>query len=214
MRIAILGGTFDPIHLGHIKPALEVKHQLELDQVWLMPNNIPPHKQRTNVDTQHRLTMVEQVCQQYSQLQLCDIELTCDTPSYTAKTLALLSQRYPQHQFYFIMGMDSFIQLQSWYQYQEIFTQCHIILCQRPGWTLANSSPMHALLNQYGINAKEFLNTLSTQPQCGRVITVDINLQDISSTDIRQRLLQQQDTSHLLAPCTAKYIQQHHLYLD
>jgi len=142
MRIGILGGTFDPIHLGHINPALDVKQQLHLDQIWLMPNHIPPHKNTTVVSTHHRLEMVKLVCQQYPEFKLCDIEINRDTPSYSVTTLTLLTQQYPDDEFFFIMGMDSFVQLPLWYQWQSLFNLCHIALCQRPGWAMDTNSEM------------------------------------------------------------------------
>ncbi|MCW3172955.1 nicotinate-nucleotide adenylyltransferase [Shewanella subflava] len=217
MRIGILGGTFDPIHLGHIRPALEIKQQLQLDEVWLMPNHIPPHKQSTNVDSQHRLAMVEQICQQYNELKLCDIEIKRHLPSYTVVTLQQLQQAYPQHQFYFIMGMDSFIGLPSWHLWQQLFALCHIVLCQRPGWQLDVAHPMHTILQQKAISCSAHIAKLPTtdhQPTTGAIIPVDINLQDISSTVVRKKLQRHEDVSGLIAPCTETYIQQHQLYLS
>ncbi|QIR15472.1 nicotinate-nucleotide adenylyltransferase [Shewanella aestuarii] len=214
MHIGILGGTFDPIHFGHIKPALEIKQKLLLDEVWLMPNHIPPHKQSTNITTQHRLKMVQDVCLQYPQLQLCDIEINRDTPSYTVVTLQQLKQAYPQASFYFIMGMDSFINLPSWHLWQQLFELCHIVLCQRPGWTLPPDSPMQQVLNQRATTIAQLIDNKNNTSQNthGDIIPVDICLQNISSTEIRQKVQSNQDISKLLAPCTINYIQQHHLY--
>lgn len=214
MRIGILGGTFDPIHFGHIKPALEIKQQLLLDQVWLMPNHIPPHKAGTKITTEHRLKMVQDVCQQYDQLQLCDIEIKRDTPSYTVVTLQQLKQAYPQASFYFIMGMDSFIDLPKWHSWQQLFELCHIVLCPRPGWTLDPNSPMQQVFSKRATTITQSLDNRNniSENTYGDIISVDICLQNISSTEIRQKLQSNQDISQLLAPCTINYIQQHHLY--
>jgi nicotinate-nucleotide adenylyltransferase len=216
MRIGILGGTFDPIHLGHIRPALEIKTQLQLDEVWLMPNHVPPHKQSTNVDSQHRVAMVEQVCLQYSELKLCDIEIKRHTPSYTVVTLQQLTQTYPQHQFYFIMGMDSFINLPSWHLWQQLFELCHIVLCKRPGWHLETSHPMQKVLNKKAISRATHLaqsQVSQSHSTFGSIIPVEINLQDISSTQVRKKLQSNEDVSTLIEPCTEDYIEQHQLYL-
>lgn len=220
LKIGLLGGTFDPIHFGHIKPALEVKHQLNLDKVWLMPNHIPPHKQTTQVSSQHRLAMVELISQQYDEFEVCDIEIKRDTPSYSATTLQLLTAQYPQHQFYFIMGTDSFIQFQSWYQWQTIFSLCHLVVCQRPGWQLDPKSPMAELLTR---NA-----TASADAKTGKIFPIDVTLQDISSTQIRQMFKHSDDIDsiapHNLQSVSAaeidkmlpfvikQYIYEHHLY--
>ncbi len=220
MKIGLLGGTFDPIHFGHIKPAIEVQQQLGLDKIWLMPNHIPPHKQTTQVSSQHRLAMARLVCQQYDHFEVCDIEINRDTLSYSATTLELLTQQYPQHQFYFIMGTDSFINLPSWYQWQSIFNLCHLVVCQRPGWQLDKNSPMADLLIQ---NAK-----VPALAKTGKIFPVDVSLQDISSTEIRHFLknvpFEQQKTTHntkvfvnteianMLPFVIQQYICEHHLY--
>ncbi|MCL1113830.1 nicotinate-nucleotide adenylyltransferase [Shewanella basaltis] len=207
MRIGILGGTFDPIHLGHINPALDVKQQLNLDQVWLMPNHIPPHKNTTMVSSLHRLEMVKLVCEHYPEFQLCDIEINRDTTSYSVTTLTLLTQQYPQYEFFFIMGMDSFIQLPLWYQWQSLFSLCHIALCQRPGWTIDTHSEMakQLLLRQAYVSDND-------QSKHGKIYRIDSQLIDISSTEIRQRLHQHTDTQSVLHPSTRAYIEQHQLY--
>ncbi|WP_434931312.1 nicotinate-nucleotide adenylyltransferase [Shewanella sp. HL-SH5] len=216
MRIGILGGTFDPIHLGHIRPALEVKQQLHLDKVWLMPNHIPPHKQSTNVSSKHRLAMVEDVCQQFSDLEVCDIEINRDSPSYTVVSLQNLQHTYPQHQFYFIMGMDSFLHLPSWHLWQTLFNHCHIVLCQRPGWQLDTCNSMQQVLDSKSINHVDYVQQLTshqTPPTHGAVIPVAIALQNISSTDVRHKLHNNQPVNELIMPSTLSYIQQHKLYL-
>ncbi|WP_282111103.1 nicotinate-nucleotide adenylyltransferase [Shewanella algicola] len=210
MRIGILGGTFDPIHLGHINPALDVKQQLNLDQVWLMPNHIPPHKNSTMVSSYHRLEMVKLVCQQYPQFELCDIEIDRDTPSYSVTTLTLLTQQYPEHEFFFIMGMDSFIQLPLWHRWHSLFSLCHIALCQRPGWTMDAQSEMAKQLLFRHAQASEL--TLKNHATHGKIFSVNSQLVNISSTEIRQQLAQNTDTSKVLLPSTRQYIDQHQLY--
>jgi nicotinate-nucleotide adenylyltransferase len=210
MRIGILGGTFDPIHLGHINPALEVKQQLNLDQIWLMPNHISPLKNTTVVSNHHRLEMVKLVCQQYSEFELCDIEINRNTPSYSVTTLTLLSQQYPDDEFFFIMGMDSFIQLPLWYQWQSLFTLCHIALCQRPGWTVDYRSEMtkQLLLRQTDVNYLDSPNHVKH----GKIFRINSKLIDISSTEIRQKLTQDFELSKVLTQSTFDYILQHQLY--
>jgi nicotinate-nucleotide adenylyltransferase len=210
MRIGILGGTFDPIHLGHINPALDVKQQLNLDQIWLMPNHISPLKNTTVVSSHHRLEMVKLICQQYPEFELCDIEINRNTPSYSATTLSLLRQQHPKDEFFFIMGMDSFIQLPLWYQWQSLFTLCHIALCQRPGWAMDTHSEMtkQLLLRQA---AASYLDSPSHATH-GKIFCINSQLVDISSTEIRQRLAENIDISAVLLQTTTDYIRQHKLY--
>lgn len=207
MRIGILGGTFDPIHFGHIRPALAIKQQLGLDKIWLMPNKTPPHKNSTQTSALHRQAMVERVCQQYPDFELCDIELTLTGPSYTSNTLNLLRQLYPQHQFLFIMGMDSFVNLPKWHQWQQLFELTNLIICQRPGWQLTSENPM---LNELCLRKANIRQLSSTD--VGKIIPVDIQLEHISSTQIRQAIITNLQVSTLLPDNVLSYIQQHHLY--
>lgn len=212
MRIGILGGTFDPIHYGHIRPAMEVKASLKLDKILLMPNHIPPHKNTTHSTTAQRLEMVAQVCEALTGFELCDIEAKRDSPSYTVVTLKQLSQLYPDDELFFIMGMDSFIQLQSWHKWQQLFEFANLVVCQRPGWHLAAESPM-----QHELSARHTsIDTLSisSHPQHGRIFTVDISPQNISSTQIRSQLALGEIPRDALLPATLNYIQKQRLYFS
>ncbi|ABE54084.1 nicotinate-nucleotide adenylyltransferase [Shewanella denitrificans OS217] len=215
MRIGILGGTFDPIHYGHIRPALEVKNALNLDSIWLMPNHIPPHKAGPKTGTAHRLAMVQLVCSQHNEFELCDIEINRDTPSFTVTSLQQLTQAYPEHEFYFIMGMDSFIQLDRWYQWQTLFELCHIVVCQRPGWQLEYTSPM-ATLMQIKVQQQAIKGNSIKETKVGSIFPVNITAQDISSTEIRAQISAQSMNNQALSPLLPAniidYIKQHQLY--
>ncbi|QYJ96829.1 nicotinate-nucleotide adenylyltransferase [Shewanella alkalitolerans] len=212
MKIGILGGTFDPIHYGHIKPLLEVQAALGLDEVWLMPNHIPPHKDGTNTSTQHRLAMAQLVCQQYPQLKLCDIEANRDQPSYSVETLKHLRQTHGQDQLVFIMGMDSFVGLPSWYHWRQLFDLCHIAVCQRPGWTLADDSEMAALLNTRRADKAGLDKAAESDCYAGLIFPVTIIPQPYSSTEIRRQLAQNQLAPDAMPQAIADYIAAHQLY--
>lgn len=209
MKIGILGGTFDPIHFGHIRPAQEIKQQLNLDEVWLMPNHIPPHKSGTHVSSEDRLAMTQLVCEQLPHFKLCDIEAKRDTPSYSAMTLAQLRKIHPQHEFYFIMGMDSFLSFTRWHKWQQLLQLCHLVVCKRPGWHLAPHDPMQSVL-------KPRLHDITkpTAEPFGRILMVDITEQDISSTRVRQQLMQGMMPSAELPASIQDYIQHNRLYRD
>lgn len=214
MRIGILGGTFDPIHYGHIRPAMEVKLALGLDKILLMPNHIPPHKQQPHSTTAQRLDMVADVCTKLDNFELCDIEAKRNSPSYTVVTLEQLRKQYPHDELFFIMGMDSFIHLQSWHKWQQLFEYSNLVVCQRPGWQLASGHPMQQVLSE----RYEAIDALkkTTQPQSpllGRIFTVDITAQDISSTQIRSQLSQGEIPQDALMPTTLNYIKKQRLYL-
>ena len=206
-RIGLLGGTFDPIHFGHINPALTACKSLNLDKVWLMPNHIPPHKASTSASSEHRLAMVKQICLQYPQFEVCDIEIKRDTPSYSVTTLELLNRMHPDDEFYFIMGMDSFVQMPTWFEWQKLFTLCNIVLCQRPGWQLDQNSAMAAELTARQVN-----HTDNSYHKAGDIILLESELINISSTEIRQSLLSEKCLNNLLPTAIIEYIHQHKLY--
>ncbi|WP_394204623.1 nicotinate-nucleotide adenylyltransferase [Shewanella waksmanii] len=207
MKIGILGGTFDPIHFGHIRPALAVLAQLNLDKIWLMPNHIPPHKTGTHTTTQQRMEMVELVAQQYPQLALCDIEAQRSTPSYSAETLAQLAKQYPQHTFVFIMGTDSFVNLDKWYQWQSLFDHCHIAVCERQGWQLSADSIMAKELKQRQILAEQLQHQHN-----GGIIIANVDKQPYSSTWVREKLAKNQSITQAVPADVIDYIKLHHLY--
>ncbi|AVI66812.1 nicotinic acid mononucleotide adenylyltransferase [Shewanella sp. WE21] len=215
MRIGILGGTFDPIHYGHIRPAIEVKQALALDKILLMPNHIPPHKQQPNLTTTQRLKMVADVCQQLDGFALCDIEAKRDTPSYTVVTLEQLKSLHPEDELFFIMGMDSFIQLKSWHEWQRLFDFAHLVVCQRPGWQLDAEHPMQQILTARSQAPQGTVEgcTSSLHKNCGQIFPVAITPQDISSTLIREQLAKGEIPADLLMPVTLDYIQNQRLYL-
>ena len=206
-RIGILGGTFDPIHYGHIRPALEVKQALKLDKIWLMPNHIPPHKHRAVTSSEHRLNMVKLVCDEYSDFELCDIEIQRDTPSYTVTTLQALAQRYPDIHFTFLMGMDSLLSLTKWYQWQKLFQHCDIAVSHRPGYQMPSRCEVAAIYQQHLANVDQ-----ATQARKGRIFDIEIQPQNISSTDIRQAMNSKQSNNVVMLDSVAAYIDQHELY--
>ncbi|MGB0893286.1 MAG: nicotinate (nicotinamide) nucleotide adenylyltransferase [Parashewanella sp.] len=206
MRIGILGGTFDPIHFGHIRPALEVKQALNLDKVWLMPNHIPPHKQGISA-VKHRLTMVKQVCDKYHEFELCDIEVSRDTPSYSANTLDELTKRYPTYHFVFIMGTDSLLSLPTWYQYQKLFDLCDIAVTRRPDYSATTCDELqtrYALPEQF------------SHARNGRIFHINVTPQPFSSTEVRQNMSESVSKNNLISsallPETEAYIKQFELY--
>ncbi|MCL2912610.1 nicotinate-nucleotide adenylyltransferase [Shewanella corallii] len=207
--IGLLGGTFDPIHYGHLKPALEAHKQLGLDEIWLMPNAIPPHKDGEITDSVHRLAMARAVCDVHSGFSLCDIELelaASGTPSYSVNTLKILKQRYPDCDFVFLMGMDSLLSLHLWHEWQQLTGLCSLLVAIRPGWQLEISQ----LPGQVQAQIVSQLSRGST----GQIQMLDVPPQDISSTEIRTQLQQGNLPAAMMPKEVADYIQAHNLYLS
>jgi len=144
--IGILGGTFDPIHIGHTTPAECVARWLNLDKILLIPAHIPPHKKTPKINAEQRAKMVDLVCEDNSLFQ-CDLrELHHLTPSYTVETLKELKQDYPNKTLFFIMGMDSLLTFTQWHCYKEILTLCHLVINTRPNYSLTQLNDETKLL--------------------------------------------------------------------
>lgn len=134
MKTGILGGTFDPIHFGHLRIAEEARERLELDRVLFLVANVPPHK--TDLGTSPfatRLALVEAAVADHAPFAACAIEADHPGPNYSVDTLARLRRDYPDDSFYFIIGGDSFRDLPSWKNYLELFSLAHLVVVGRPG---------------------------------------------------------------------------------
>ena len=148
-RIAILGGTFDPIHHGHLKPAQQVANWLKLEKLVLLPAHIPPHKNGTYANASQRKAMVELVCEHDKLFHIDSRELTRTSPSYTVETLKEIKSENPHSQLFFIIGMDSLLNFTSWHQWQEILMLCHLVVNNRPQYEFASINIQTKNLLQY-----------------------------------------------------------------
>ena len=211
--IGILGGTFDPIHLGHTQSAQAVATELGLQKILLIPAHIPPHKITAKLtphaSAEQRAAMVEIACKN-SALFTCDQrELIRSGHSYTVDTLKELKLQYPNQPLYFIIGMDSLMSFTRWHQYQEILSLCHLIVNTRPNYPVEQlNDETNALLKNYQTTD----STQLTQLEAGTIFFAHECFFDISSTQIRQELLQKQSCNHLLLPAISEFINKNNLY--
>jgi len=215
--IGILGGTFDPIHLGHILPAKAVADYLSLTKVLFIPANIPPHKATPNVSAKQRAEMVHLACSTERSFTCDERELNRDGNSYTIETLKELSAAFPQQTLYFIIGLDSLLTFTHWHKHQEILSLCHLVVNTRPNYQLNNlNQATSTLLNNHQIyNVNEFKKHKS-----GKILLLPNTLPsyhnhlhlDISSSDIRQQLANKQDCQQLLSPGVFTFINKNKLY--
>lgn len=206
--IAFLGGTFDPIHYGHLQPAIEIQQALNLQALYLMPNYIAPHKKQSHASTGQRIEMVNLAIQGNPNLQIDTRELQREKPSYTIDTLKLLRQEFPSTPLCFIMGMDSLISFDTWYQYQEILNYCHLIISQRPGWQPHFNKTVTDLVNSHKVDNPQQLH----EQLAGCIYFQDTSQLDISSSLIRKRLNQQQSIKGLTPDTVCDYIKEQGCY--
>ncbi|WP_134687178.1 nicotinate-nucleotide adenylyltransferase [Brevibacillus migulae] len=188
-RIGLLGGTFDPIHSGHLIAAEQARDQMKLDEVWLMPTKIPPHKTRTDIaDEQHRLRMTELAAADHPYFRVSDMELHREGPSYTVDTMRAIRQMFPHDEFLFIIGGDMVEMLPKWHRFEELRTIVHFIGLARSG----------AQYNQEAVSSY--------------VTFVEMPAIDISSTMIRQRVRAGISIRYLVPDAVERYIKEHRLY--
>lgn len=209
-RIGILGGTLDPIHLGHIDAALAAREALQLDQVLLIPSHVPPHRVEPATSSFHRFAMASIAVNDVEGLAASDIELIQPGPSYTVDTLLRLSASLSlsASQIFFITGADAFAEIETWRRYPEVLDLANFVVVSRPGMSL------QAL--------RERLPTMKDRMRLPRVSNaagtsiylVDAPTADVSSTDIRRRIAAGRPLSGLVAPGVEHHITQHALYLQ
>lgn len=207
--LGFYGGTFDPIHQGHLQLALYVQQHCNLKELQLLPCHLPPHRAHPGVSSLHRARMVELAISPYPQLKLNTLELAKNSASYTVETLELLHQQYPDDVLCFVIGMDSLCAFQSWHRYQDILSLCHLLVCQRPGYQ--QNAEARSLVKSHGATD---IKELKAQ-KSGKILLLDNPLFDISATQIRTAFTANQQNTpapSLQIPQVLAYIQQHRLY--
>lgn len=181
----IYGGTFDPIHHGHLRLALEVADALSVSQVHLVPCHIPPHRGETGASSEQRLELIRLAIEGESRLRVDDRELQRAGASYTADTLRQLREQLgPEEPLVMVVGTDAFAGFDRWRDWQQIPELAHIVVVRRPGAELPEGSAAETLIRERRAAAPEALRSAP----CGQVLELDPPLLDISATGIRQRI--------------------------
>ena len=221
MRIGLFGGTFNPIHRGHLWAASEVIKRFNLDQIFLIPAALPPHKTPGAVaNADDRLEMIHLAIGDVPGIVVSDVELNRPGPSYTIDTVRHFKNTLVEDsQIYLIMGLDAFLEIDSWKSYAELLEQIAFIVMARPiedcrnadqGWKILENYLKSTLSEDY-----EFLTARGCYTSEGKppIYIVDIDAMDISSTKIRQSIKTKQPIKDLVAPEVAEFIQLKGLYI-
>lgn len=209
--LGVFGGTFDPIHKGHIFPALDAAKWLGLNKLLLLPAHIPPHKSAAQAESKHREAMVNLVCLNNPLFKLDNRELIAKQTSYTIHTLENIKKEHPNTSLLFFIGMDSLLSFTTWRQWEKILTLSHLIVFTRPGYNLSKLNlDTQILLKQKQVEHPQDL----FQRQAGSIILHSNKTFDISSTEIRKRLSINKKIDDLCPTYIEQYIETHQLYRD
>lgn len=206
--IGLFGGMFDPIHIGHLRVALELKHKLALDEMRLLPCHIPPHREQPVASIQHRLHMAQRAVANCPDLQIDDLETRNSGPSFSIRTVEAVRQQVgPEVSLCMAIGMDSLVKLNTWYRWQELLQHAHIIVAARPGWQEPKEGEMADYVRDYRGTSEDLVNY-----SCGRIVIETVRLLPVSSTEIRAAIAEGKSPQFLLPEAVWDYIQQQHLY--
>lgn len=209
--IGILGGTFDPIHNGHIRLALEARQQLNLNHVRLIPVNIPPHRSKPVASPIHRQAMLTLAIDSEKDLCIDLRELNSNETSYTINTLKSLRKEFKTDSFCLILGKDAFNKIDSWKDWETLLDYAHIVVANRPGEDANTTSPkLEQWLAQHKTNQAASLK----EKPAGAIYFINIPMLDISSSNIRQSLSDNKTVDKLIPTTTLTYIKNNHLYQD
>lgn len=220
MRIGLFGGTFDPVHLGHLRAAVEVREGFGLDKIVLIPSALPPHKKTEGiVDARHRLAMIREAVAGKPQWEVSDVELNRSGPSYTIDTLAHFQSVLPEGtRLFFVAGLDAFLEIESWKSYRQLFEITPIIVITRP---TGKKQPAADIVEKLTTHLHTHVSRAYcyspekrrwTHPRSYPVIPFNVTLMDISSSQVRQLLRTGRSIQFLVPRKVATYIREQGLY--
>lgn len=212
MRLGILGGTFDPIHYGHLRTAEEVGEGMGLDKVYLIPSASPPHKTGAPVSPfHHRLSMTSLGIGNSTLLEAQDLEGRRSGLSFSIETLrSLYGVTEPPPELFFILGLDAFLDIQTWREYEKLFDYAHFVIAERPGYPADDPS---RLLTRLGFRFQEASESGHFILSSGhRLIFMRVTLMDISSTRIRRKVASRKSIRYLVPDAVIDYLLEHRLY--
>ena len=205
-RIGLFGGTFDPVHFGHLRPAVEIAELYDLQTLLLMPNHRPAHRGPTGASSEQRIAMLSMAIKDASRLAVDSREALRDEPTYTFDTLSQIKQEQPDTTILFFLGMDSFASFDTWHNWEGILELANLVVLNRPG---AAHTPFSQDLfqRQQASCGKEIVNG-----HTGVVQSCDVTQLAISATDVRRRIANHLSVRFLLPEAVSEYIDVNNLY--
>jgi len=194
-RIGIYGGSFDPVHIGHLRSAIEVRQQFALDQLLLIPSGQPPHRAGARASADHRLQMLELAVRGAEGLIVDPSEVQSQAVSYTIDTIERLQASYPDDRLVLVIGMDQFVVFETWHRWREILQRVELVVMERPGETFDQASRQRLDI-----------------PDALAINLFPVTQIDISSSRIRADLGQNREIRFLVPAAVRQHINDHRLY--
>lgn len=200
--IGIFGGTFDPIHTGHLRTAFELREALRLAEVKFLPAGNPPHRDHAQASAQMRLTMVQAAVADEPGFSVDDREVRRTGLSYSVDTLTELRAEHPDRSLCLLLGMDAFLGLPGWHRWREILQLAHVVVAHRPGWKAPTQGPLGEVMVDHGTGTIRELH----DHVAGRVYVHAVTQLEISSTELRQMIAHGGDPRFLVPDSVHKVL--------
>lgn len=212
-KIGLFGGTFDPIHFGHLRAAEEIKEILELDKVYFIPSGVPPHKTVSRItDAQKRLQMIRHAIEGNPYFDVSVFEIKRDTPSYTIHTLEYFIETVSDVELYFILGNEQFNDIETWKDYLTLFKLSNFAVITRPGFSELDSCKVPLALKDEFRYYNSIENVISYSNKDKEIVFIEIKGIEISSTDIRNFVESNKSIKYLVPNKVESYIKSKKLY--
>jgi nicotinate-nucleotide adenylyltransferase len=212
-RTGVLGGTFDPIHVGHLAAAEAARSALDLDEVILLPSNVPPHRPRPIASTHQRFAMVALAITDRPALRVSELELVTPGPSYTAATLARLhALGYAPSQLFFITGADAFAEIATWRDYPAFLDAANFVVIDRGSRRASEMGRVLPELDSRMAGVAPDRSRPASDPPARQIFLVDYSTPDVSSTGVRERIADGRPLAGLVPGTVEQFIRRHRLY--
>lgn len=213
-KVGLFGGTFDPVHTGHLRAGEEIREMLGLSKVYFIPSALPPHKESSEVTpSRHRLKMLDLALDSNPFFEICDYEIEQRSTSYTIETLKHLTGLHTDYEFYFIVGHELFMEIETWKDYKELFKLSNFAVITRPGFSNGTIPKLPLALRADFSYDKNTDNVIFYRNKNSKIIAfTQIRGLEISSTEIRRLIKGEKSIRYLVPEQVEEYITSNMLY--
>jgi len=208
--LAYVGGTFDPVHYGHLRCADEAREKLGLKNLYLLPAGTPPHRACPQTSTRQRLDMLKLAQTEFPALKIDERETRREGPSYMVETLQELRAEFPQQPLALLIGQDAANLLHTWFHWQQLFSLAHIVILTRPSIKMEYRQDVAEQIQQrLHVDPQKLLRS-----QAGGVLQLEVASIDVSATNIKKLISQGRSLRSMMPPAVINYINENRLYLS